>query len=170
MCCASASFSSTHRILGNSGVLMEGEAGLGEWFSSLSTTAKAVMISSGIVTAAGVGFLLYRNFFSDSWYVTSKLASIYFYEGTMNLFLNTKTVICVSCAVLFSLKFGRKVFKSKRVQIKLISFSVNPDFSVARAERELRQLDKRTDLREKRTAQLTQMTVFVLRKRFIVPS
>jgi len=46
---------------------MEGEAGQGKWFSSLSTTAKAVFISSGIVTAAGVGFLLYRNFFSDNW-------------------------------------------------------------------------------------------------------
>jgi len=44
---------------------MEGEAG--DWFSSLSTTTKAVLISYGIVTAAGVGFLLYRNFFSDSW-------------------------------------------------------------------------------------------------------
>jgi len=44
---------------------MDGEAG--EWLSSLSTTAKAVVISSGIATAAGVGFLLYRNFFSDSW-------------------------------------------------------------------------------------------------------
>jgi len=43
------------------------EVGQGDWFSSLSTTAKAVVVSSGIVAAAGVGFLLYRNFFTDNW-------------------------------------------------------------------------------------------------------
>ena len=39
-----------------------------EWFSSLSQTGKAVVISSGIVAVAGVGHLLHRHFFSATKY------------------------------------------------------------------------------------------------------